>query len=126
MKLQNRISISIYSIGLFLEVFLGGWYWLHKGDHLIWLAQLIILITLGHYMLFKGIALIMGMVKEEHRKKPPMIKILLYLIGKTVLAAVGILLVARFAASSVYTALILYIFQLIILIISIKKKAHKN
>lgn len=120
-QLTNKVSLKLYIAALAIQVSLGGWYWYTTGFSLIWFAVLILATLSNHYMLVSGLMSLSQLASE----KPPIFKIIAFLTGKTLIIGLAMYLVLRFAPPNIYIALALYIFQLIILLISIKKESQK-
>ena len=121
MSFAKRVNLPIYIAGFLLSIVAGGYFWFQSGHNMTWFVILMMAIGLNQYMLVQGLSSIVRTLKSS--EKPSAVKILFFLLGKTLILGAAIYMILRFAQDNIYIALGLYIFQLIILFISIKKNA---
>lgn len=119
---KNRVSYPLYFSTFIIGIAVLTWYWLRTSDPIIWLISFVLMIPLNHIMLVDGLSSLVN----YHKVKPNALKMLALLFGKTILLGLAVLCIVRYAPHNIYSTLILYIFQLIILIISIKKDTQNN
>ena len=123
MSFSNRVYLPFYVTGFIIASAAGGYYWFNSGQGMTWFVILMVSILANHYLLINGLSSIVTTMKSTD--KPSVTKILFSLLGKTIILGGAIFMVMRYAKENIYIALLLYIFQLIILFISIKKNAQK-
>lgn len=123
MSFSKRVYLPFYVTGFVIALGVGGYYWHNSGQEMTWFVILMASIVLNHYLLINGLSSMVTTMKSS--EKPSIAKILFSLLGKTLILGGAIFMVMRFAPDNIYIALLLYIFQLIILFISIKKNAQK-
>lgn len=116
-NISKKVSLKLYFAGLVLVSAVATWYWLGTEDALMWLGIFLLSMVINHYMLVEGLS----MIVHKGRENPSPIKVLSFILGKTIVLGAGIFLVIRFAPHNIYTMALLYLFQLMILFISIKK-----
>ncbi len=120
MLIKEKVNLKLYFLGSFINLGLVSLFWTKSwSDFLIYLGILIASI-INHYLLAKGISLVLSSSYRTPVKNRGL-KAGLYLGGKTVILGGALFLAATYDKEKTLFLVILYIFQLIILGLSIKK-----
>ncbi|MFA7613683.1 MAG: hypothetical protein WCY48_05550 [Candidatus Caldatribacteriota bacterium] len=119
MSWAQRINSKIYVLGTVINL---GFAWYFSGSELDvygWLALLIVTIALSHFFNIRGMNRLIDQ-RVERKQSLGGSQMLGYFALKLVLLIIGLVCLMVFIPSKVPQGLILYIFQLIILALSIK------
>ncbi len=118
MLIKEKINIQKYLIGSTANYTLMLFLWVKNLNDALTFLALQVIVIINHYMLVKGISLTLD-VTNLHKKKG--FKIALFIGGKTILLGIAFYVATYYDSKKIIYLLILYIFQLIILGLSIKK-----
>jgi hypothetical protein len=118
--LKERINFLKYSFGTIINLGLVSFFWVHNTQDLIVYSVVLASSIINQYMLVKGLMLALSNPYTEQIEHKGM-KVTFYLLGKTIILASAFYYATSHDQSKVFFAVILYIFQLIILGLSIRK-----
>lgn len=124
MLLKNKFSYLKYIFGTLLNIgFVAAFYW---GNLLVIKTSIVVILTsiVNHVFLLKSISMLLSQTSGKAEKQN--FKILIYFILKTITLGLGMFIAMKYIPQHMHMAIILYIFQLIILALSIKRYVVKN
>ncbi|HXH75083.1 MAG TPA: hypothetical protein VNJ08_08980 [Bacteriovoracaceae bacterium] len=115
---SKKIKSSIYASGTIVNLGLAIYIGLPSNMDAWWLSFVIISAVLNHFFTIEALSMLV--VKSVKEQVTSTAKILFYLVFKTFFLASGFVCLLLFVPDKVLQGLMLYIFQLIILGLSIK------
>ena len=115
MQIKEKVSLIRYGIGTFISILLI--FFIFKINTSINLLTIASAIT-NQFLLFKSIGLVLN---QSDNKKGKGFKIGIYFILKTSILVIPFYLIATYYPENVIYAVLIYIFQLLILGLSIKR-----
>lgn len=119
MSWQKRISSKSYGFGTFINLAFAIYAGLPEPHLVVFLVYLVASAVLNHYFAVMALSRLVE-TRTEIDDAPKKIKLFMYLIFKTFFLASGFILLLVYAREKVLQGLLIYIFQLIILGLSIK------
>jgi heme/copper-type cytochrome/quinol oxidase subunit 3 len=119
MSLNEKINSLKYLLATLVNVLIVAYFNRENHFEVKILVTLIVLTVLNQLMLISGVLVIISPKMISKRG----VKAFIYILGKTIILGFGFYLVMTYAPQKVLHSVFIYIFQLIILGLSIKKNA---
>jgi hypothetical protein len=119
MSLTEKINIYKYLLATLINIIIVAYFNRANYLELKILVSLIVLTGLNQLMLINGVLTIISPKFIKNRGA----KAFVYILGKTLVLGSGFFMVMTYAPQKVLHSIFIYIFQLIILALSIKKNA---
>lgn len=120
MDLKNRISLKKYSFGTAI----GTGFALYSGEgdlvKTVALVNIIAASVLNHYLWFALLGKMVRKLSSPTKDKVGRLGFILQILGKWLVLGLSFYLASQYARDKIAHALILFTFQLIILVLSIK------